>query len=128
MLTLLAQELRVSRTPEAEAEPDLSRNALDLHKTARERPLGSPIDPPNSRYKNWPGFARYVFYWPISLSSTRRLRARPSAVALDAIGCEGPYPAALTREPSTPRPIRYSRTATARACESCMFFALFPDE
>ena len=50
--------------------------------------------------------------------TTRRLRARPAAVALLAIGCSAPSPTALMREAVTPCAISAFCTASARCCES----------
>src|SRR5713101_8308755 len=56
---------------------------------------------------------------PLTTSSTRRLRWRPSAVSLVATGCVLPKPRAVMEEAGTPCSARKSRTESARRSESC---------
>jgi len=56
---------------------------------------------------------------PLTTSSTRRLRWRPSLVSLDATGCVLPYPRAEMADGETPCSARKSRTLSARRSESC---------
>src|SRR5215467_15308296 len=51
---------------------------------------------------------------PLTTSSRRRLRGRPSAVSFDATGCVLPKPRAVMEEPETPFCARKSRTESAR--------------
>src|SRR5437773_12008822 len=54
---------------------------------------------------------------PLTTSSTRRLRWRPSAVSLVATGWFLPKPRAVMEEPATPCSARKSRTESARRSE-----------
>src|SRR5712691_105138 len=56
---------------------------------------------------------------PLTTSSTRRLRWRPSAVSLEATGCVLPKPWAVMEDGDTPCSARKSRTESARRSESC---------
>src|SRR5260370_32194205 len=56
---------------------------------------------------------------PLTTSSTRRLRWRPSAVSLEAAGCVLPKPWAGVEDGDTPCAARKSRTESARRSESC---------
>src|SRR5260370_31134308 len=56
---------------------------------------------------------------PLTTSSTRRLRWRPSAVSLEATGCVLPKPWAVIEDGDTPCAARKSRTESARRSESC---------
>src|SRR5437016_5080223 len=56
---------------------------------------------------------------PLTTSSTRRLRWRPSEVSLDATGCVLPKPRAEIADSETPCSARKSRTLSARRSESC---------
>jgi hypothetical protein len=53
----------------------------------------------------------------ILFNSTLRFLARPSLVALSAIGLSDPYPFACKRSAATPADIRYDNTASARRVE-----------
>src|SRR6201997_894205 len=56
---------------------------------------------------------------PLTTSSTRRLRWRPSAVSLEATGWVLPKPRAVMVLPATPSSARKSRTESERRSESC---------
>src|SRR5467141_238909 len=56
---------------------------------------------------------------PLTTSSTRRLRWRPSAVSLEDTGCVLPNPRADIALVATPSSARKSRTESERRSESC---------
>ena len=58
--------------------------------------------------------------------STRRLSARPAALALSATGVDSPLPVARRRLPATPASSSTRRTASARRCDSARLASSAP--
>ena len=71
------------------------------------RPRSNSSTPPRTEFEGkpiptppWP--AMLTPYLPVTTSSMRRLRARPSSVSLDAIGRSCPYPLVEIRSAEIP--------------------------
>src|SRR5260370_40632683 len=85
--------------------------------------------PEGRRYENREGYYRDAgaaeatavlpMASPLTTSSTRRLRWRPSGVSLEATGCVLPKPWAVMEDGATPCSAGKSRTESARRSERC---------